>query len=1166
MNMAMRPVTLDDKYATNTGMAYITGIQALVRIALDRSRRDRKSGLNTGGFISGYRGSPLGGFDTELNRNPQLLEEHGIHFQPGVNEELGATAVMGSQKFDLVGQGGNYDGIFGIWYGKAPGVDRSGDALRQANISGTHRHGGVLALAGDDHLAKSSVLPQQSEYFFVHTEIPLFNPSDIQDVLDFGQHAFELSRYSGLWTAMICVSDTMDASAVVNLDPNRLKFRHPEMYDPRSNTDLNRGLYLKGRLEHEKIQREIRLPSVGHYVKANNLDGIRFGSSSPRLGIVATGKAYRDLRQALSLLGITEAMAKDIGLAIYKIAVSWPLEQTGIIELAKHTEKLLVVEHKRAFVEPQIKEILYHSDSGKRLPIWGKRTPTGENFLRDTLELTAEELVGALLQFLPEELTTQKMKDVEALIDRQQAWAGENHESAARIPYFCSGCPHSRSVKVPEGARSMPGIGCHAMSETAGLSSDGQIAMGNEGALWIGQAPFSKDKHIFVNIGDGTYFHSGILAIRQAVAANATMTYKILYNDAVAMTGGQLLDGKLTVPQLAKQLDAEGVRRIEILSERPHLYGGGPILGSQVKVRHRDELMEIQSELAEFQGVSAIIYDQTCATEKRRRRKRGEYENPGRRLFINERICEDCGDCSAQSNCLSIEPVETNFGRKRKINQSNCNMDFSCVKGFCPSFVWVEDVEFQRQEIDKTLLENLCNELSDARVADLDGTINLVIAGIGGMGVTTAAAILAMATHIDGNNASTLDMTGMAQKGGPVTSHVRFSASGVDIEGPRVPIAELDILVASDLLVAGNADSLSCINKDRTFIVANSKIAPTADFVMHQILPFDSARIQQTLKSSSRDSVFVDVAGIAESLLGDAIYTNLMLLGLAAQAGVLPVSTSAVENAIRLNGVSIELNLNAFRIGRILFENPDAIGKLLPQSEESVEMSLEERLNFLHNELAEYQNTSLANKFTELVNRVKIAENSNSSDPDSLARHVAENLYRVMAYKDEYEIARLYSDRAFKLRLQNQFANHGKLKVMLAPPFLNRLDAMTGRPEKREFGPWVFHMFNILKRFKFLRGTRFDPFGRTRERKAERELLQNYLIDIETILAQMETMPLDLLKDLAKLPSIVKGYGHIKHANLQIALNRRLEIQLELEKKLRHPDESEESVVLSAAE
>ncbi|MEP4033143.1 indolepyruvate ferredoxin oxidoreductase family protein [Roseibium polysiphoniae] len=1168
MNVHVPNVTLDDKYVATKGQVYLTGIQALVRLAFDRARLDRDAGLKTGGFISGYRGSPLGGYDTELTRAKRFMSANDIHFQPGVNEELGATAVWGSQKLKGHGKGSDYDGVFGIWYGKAPGVDRAGDALKQANASGTDRNGGVLALAGDDHLAKSSVLPGQSEFFFQHAEMPVLNPSDIQDVLDFGLHGLEMSRFAGLWSALICVADTMDASATINIDDARLNFIRPPMGDPRKDFSINRDLLLGNRLETERLLRDLRLPAAQAYVRANGIDRVGFGADRRvRLALVATGKAYRDLMQALDLLGIDETRAKALGLAVYKVGMAWPLDPEGVIDFGRGAERMLVVEHKRAFLEPQIKEAFYHVPEASRPEIWGKKRPNGAPFISDVLELSIAEIVQGLLGWLPEESVTDDMRAVAERMNKQVMWAQGHAERAARIPYFCSGCPHSTSTLVPEGARSMPGIGCHAMTELAGRSTDGQIQMGGEGVLWVGQKPFSKDAHVFANLGDGTYFHSGILAIRQAVAAKVPITYKILFNDAVAMTGGQPVDGQLTVPQITRQLEAEGVERIEVLSETPDLYGAWSDMASGARISHRDELMTVQKELQDFPGVSVIVYDQTCATEKRRRRKRGLMADPDKRLFINDRVCEGCGDCSVQSNCLSVEPLATPFGEKRQINQSSCNKDFSCVKGFCPSFVEIEGAALRKADKAEVDIDALVAAIPEPQLPDLERTRNMLVAGIGGMGVTTLSAILAMAAHIDGNQASTLDMTGLAQKGGPVTSHVRFAAGNRTIEGPKVPTASLDVLLASDMIVATNAEQLALASKEATSTFANTRVAPTAEFVMKQTLSFDEIRMDTALKEGSKAYLAMDAAGIAEKLLGDAIFANMTLVGMAYQSGALPVSAEAIEAAIKLNGTAAAANVQAFRAGRVLAGDPEAILSHLPKPASTAKKPLEAQIEDFFSELSTYQSAAYAQSYRDLVSRVKAADAAHGPGTLRLTETVAQQLYKVMAYKDEYEVARLYSDPAFKAKLLERFADPKKLKVHLAPPLIARnKDPKTGRPEKIAFGPWIFTAFKVLAGLKGLRGKWFDPFGQTDERKAERKLIETYRSDLEEVLRRIDGGNYGLLVKLARVPDLVRGFGPVKEANLAKAAEKRSELLEQLTRRSGNDDDGSEKDYLQAAE
>ncbi|WP_350334798.1 indolepyruvate ferredoxin oxidoreductase family protein [Coralliovum pocilloporae] len=1158
MNAFAKRITLDDKYARENGSVYLTGIQALVRVALDRARLDRLAGLHTGGFISGYRGSPLGGFDQQLEAAQAHLDELDIVFQPGVNEELGATAVWGSQKVGEAGAGSDYDGVFGIWYGKAPGVDRASDALKHANVSGSSAKGGALAICGDDHLAKSSTMTCQSEFALMDAEIPVLNPADLQDVLDYGLLGLELSRYSGLWVGLIALADTMDSSGIVSVDPERLAVNLPRAHhDPRLAAKQNRPVRLATRLENEVLVRELRLPAARAFVRANRLDAIRFGSDRPRFGIVATGKAYRDLRQALEVLGIGHARAVELGIGLYKVAMPWPLENVSFSNFARGLDRLMVVEHKRALMEPQIKDIAYHWSADERPQIWGKATPDGAPFMPSIRDLSVAELVPALLGFMPELARDDAIRSVAQRIEEQAVWADAHQDTAKRTPYFCSGCPHNSSTVVPEGARAMPGIGCHAMAELSGRVTDGLVAMGGEGVHWVGQAPFERDGHAFVNLGDGTYYHSGILAIRQSVAARVPVTYKVLFNDAVAMTGGQAHDGPLSVEQITRQVSAEGVEKICVVSEEPERFTGSSLLAPNVPVHDRDELALVQADCAAYPGVSVIIYDQTCAAEKRRRRKKGLHDDPPKRLFINPKVCEGCGDCTVQSNCVSLEPLETDHGTKRAINQSSCNKDYSCVKGFCPSFVWVDDAELKRSDKGDGLdIAALAADLPRIRERELKETVNLLITGIGGMGVTTVAAVLAMAAHVDGVNVSTLDMTGLAQKGGPVTSQIRFGGKGASIQGPRIPVASLDILLASDLLVAGSAETLMLLNDEKTVAVANGHVTPTAEFTIKQTLSFNEEKLSHTLREATRDLVLHDVAQVAERVLGDAIYTNMLLVGMAYQRGVLPLTLDAVEMAIRLNGAAIDRNIRAFHAGRVLFSRPEALLNEIPVREKPAEMGLDERIAFLGEELTGYQDEAYARRFRDVVERVRRMDEVQPHGGLRITGLVAENLYRLMAYKDEYEVARLYADPAFEEALSAQFSSRSKIRVMLAPPLLSPIDPVSGRPKKRAFGPWVFGAFRLLSRLKGLRGHWYDPFGHTAERKAERALIETYLSDVELILAELDgPVPYGLLAEIARVPDAIRGFGPVKEQVMEKAAKRRLTLLNRLEaERINHED------------
>jgi indolepyruvate ferredoxin oxidoreductase len=1137
MNAITREVTLDDKYVLERGPVFMTGIQALVRLPLDQIRRDRASGLDTAGYISGYRGSPLAGYDQQLEKAQRFLDSHNLVFQPGLNEEMAATAVWGSQKTGLSGTS-DYDGVFGIWYGKAPGVDRAADVLRHANASGTAAAGGVLAIAGDDHLAKSSSLPVQSEHAFIHAEIPVLNPSDLQDVLDYGLHGIAMSRYSGLWVALIALADTMDSSGVVDVDPTRLSIRRPiDHVDPRLEIELNTNLKLSTRHSTEVLTRSLRLPAAKAYVRANRLDRKAFGSDTPRFGIVTTGKAYRDLRQTLDLLGITEDVARDIGLAVYKVAMPWPLEPEAISEFARGLERLMVVEHKRPVIEPQLKELMFHWEADTRPAVYGKTRPDGQAFLPDVRECGPAEIAPALIDFLPKTARRPDMEEGAKRLAARQLWGAEHATDAQRPAYFCSGCPHNSSTVTPEGSRSMPGIGCHAMTEVADRTSEGLIAMGGEGAAWLGQFPFSKTKHMFVNLGDGTYYHSGILAIRAAVAAKSPITYKILYNDAVAMTGGQMHDGPLDVPQLLAQVKAEGVERIVLLSERPHLYSPSD-LPAGVPLKHRDELNETQEELAQFQGVSVIVFDQTCAAEKRRRRKKGTYEASTQRVFVNPRVCEGCGDCSVQSNCISVEPLATEFGEKRRINQSSCNTDFSCLKGFCPSFVTIEGAEPRKAAGADFDIAALAADLAEPETEIGTEPVNVLLTGIGGMGVTTTSAVIATAAHLDGLNASTLDMTGLAQKNGPVTSHVRLSGRDVAIEGPRIPLGALDVLLAADLVVAGGAETLSLCAPDRTRALLNTDVAPTAEFVLHQTQSFNAFRIARTLREAVADMDEAAFARLAEAVLGDAIFANMMLVGFAWQSGLLPLRRRAIEHAIRLNGAAVNANILAFAAGRLLSARPELFQSLLQPAVKPADMPLDERIDFLANELTAYQDAAYAARFLKTIETVRASEEALNPTDLKLTRQAAESLYKLMAYKDEYEVARLYSHPAFAAALKRQFADGGKVSVQLAPPLLSRTDPRTGRPAKRTFGPWIFPVFRMLTRLKGLRGTRFDPFGYTAERREERALVAEFEATLAALAAGLDAKKLGLAVEIARVPDMIRGYGPVKAANIEKAKKR----------------------------
>jgi indolepyruvate ferredoxin oxidoreductase len=1146
----VRPVRLSDKYALDTGRVYLTGIQALVRLPMDRVRLDRAAGLKTAGFVSGYRGSPLAGYDQQLMAAAADLAAHDVRFIPGVNEELAATAVWGSQKTVSSGRGSDFDGVFGIWYGKAPGVDRSSDVFKHANASGTARHGGVLAIAGDDHLAKSSTVACQSEFQLADCEIPVLEPADLQDVVDYGLLGLEMSRFSGLWVGMIALADTMDSSGVVDVSLARHVFRRPRAeFDPRARADVDRPMLLKHRLDNEVSVREIRLPAARAFARANGIDAQVFGASRPRIGFVASGKAYRDLRQAFELVGLDEAKARALGVAIFKVGMSWPLEPIAISTFARGIERLVVVEHKRALIETQIKELAYPWPEHQRPAIWGKTTPTGEPFFAAVRDLASADIVPALMAVVPglaEEPAARAAAD--RLVERAM-WAAGHGADARRSPYFCAGCPHNTSTRTPEGARSMAGIGCHAMTELAERTTDGLSAMGGEGVAWVGQAAFSRDGHVFANLGDGTWFHSGALAIRQAVVAGVNITYKILYNDAVAMTGGQKVDGgALTVGRLTRSLAAEGVAKIVVVADEWERHVGSPELAEGVSVRPRGDLLLVERELAATPGVTALVYDQTCAAEKRRRRKRGRMVDPPKRVYVNQRVCEDCGDCSKQSNCVAVEPVETAFGRKRRINQASCNKDFSCETGFCPSFVEVIGGRLKRegQRIDPAVLTA---GLPAPLPVPLERTLDLVIAGIGGMGVTTAAAVLAMAAHVDGLDVTTLDMTGLAQKGGPVTSHVRFARFGRPIEGPRVPTGALDVLIASDMLVAAGSDVLALASPTRTAVFADARLQPTAEFVLRQTQSFTAAGLAAILGAAARSFDRHPASDIAERLFGDTLEVNMVLIGAALQAGRLPISLGALETAVRLNGAAVEANLAAIALGRALVADPARLDGLLaaPARPDPASEPLDARIAFLADELVAWGGARVAADYRRTLQSIRGAETA-AGGGEAIARIVAEQLFRLTAIKDEWEVARLHADPAFAAELAATFEDVRQVRTVLAPPFLTRIDPATGRPKKVSFGPWIRPALGLMAKLRVLRGTIFDPFGHTAERREERRLRDLYRADVATIAARLADGTIDrtALAAFAAWPREVRGYGPIKDAAMAAAVTRRAALSARL--------------------
>jgi len=1154
-------VSLDDKYTLDRGRVFLTGTQALIRLLLLQRERDRRAGLNTAGFVSGYRGSPLGGLDQSLWRAQKHLESHHVKFQPGVNEDLAATALWGTQQVGLF-PGARYDGVFGMWYGKGPGVDRCGDVFKHANSAGTAKHGGVLVLAGDDHAAKSSTLAHQSEHILKACCIPVLNPANVQDYLDFGLHGYAMSRFSGLWIGFKCVTDVVESGASVIVDPERVQAKLPADFAmPPGGLNIR---WPDGFLEQEARLLDYKVYAALAYARANALDRVVWDSPNARLGIVTTGKSFGDTLQALADLGIDERVARDIGLRLYKVAMSWPLEPQGARRFAKGLEEILVIEEKRQLIEYQIKEELYTWEAGKRAPRvvgkfddngeWSRAEgqPAGTWLLPAHYEHNPAIVARAIAQRLQKlgiaERLGAQFRERLAFLDFKQKALERPRVTAVRQPYFCSGCPHNTSTRVPEGSRATAGIGCHFMAVWMDRNTSTFTHMGAEGTPWIGQAPFTDEKHIFANLGDGTYFHSGLMAIRAAVAAKVNMTYKILYNDAVAMTGGQHHDGPLDPAMISRQIAAEGVKPIAIVTDEPEKYPAGVNWAPGVTIRHRDELDEVQRWLREQPGVSALIYDQTCASEKRRRRKRGAYPDPAKRVVINEMVCEGCGDCSEKSNCLSVEPLETEFGRKRTINQSTCNKDYSCVKGFCPSFVTVEGGQLKRGRRAAQSGDEQFPPLPEAAPAALEEPCGVLVTGIGGTGVITIGQILGMAAHLEGKGVSVLDMSGLAQKYGAVMSHVRIAARPEDVHVARLGTGDARLVVGCDLVVSASGDALDKMNAGRTRAVVNATTTPTAAFVKNPDWRLPGADLQQDILDAcgGKGVEFVPAAEIATALMGDSIATNMFMLGYAWQKGWVPLGREAIERAIELNGVAVDFNRKSFLWGRRAAVDLERVRRIAQPADVvaiggHISRNLDELVARRVQHLTGYQNAAYAARYRALVERVRAAEQARAGGTN-LAEAVARYYAKLLAYKDEYEVARLYAEGGFAKRIESMFEGDFKVKYHLAPPLLARPDPRTGEPKKMQFGPWMAPAFRLLAKLRFLRGTALDFFGRTDERRMERALIGEYEKTVEALLEGLNAGNHALAVEIASLPEHIRGFGHIKAKSVDTARRKQAEL------------------------
>jgi indolepyruvate ferredoxin oxidoreductase len=1127
--MTSPPISLDDKYTQKSGHIYLSGTQALVRLPLVQRRRDIELGLNTSGFISGYRGSPLAGYDIELTRAQDHLDRHDIHFQPGLNEDLAATSIWGTQQLHLTDHK-TRDGVFGIWYGKGPGVDRSMDVLRHANISGTDPKGGVLCIAGDDHGAKSSSVAHQSDHNFMSAFMPFLYPSGVHEFVEYGLLGLAMSRYSGCWVGFKAVGDTVESSATIDLAREARQIIMPQDFAMPPG-----GLSIRWpdawREQDWRLQRYKGFAAI-QFARANQIDRTIWDSPNPRFGIITSGKSYQDVRQALHEMDIDEERARDIGLRLYKVGMPWPLEPEGVRQFCTGLEEVLVVEEKREMIEHQLKWQLFNWQPEVRPRVVGKHDEHNNWLLPPENELSVGQIAHVIAERMARLYDSQKIRSKLAYFKDRETKLSAYAAPLRRTPYFCSGCPHNTSTKVPSGSRALAGIGCHIMAMNMDRSTETFTHMGGEGVPWIGQSPFTDETHIFANLGDGTYQHSGLLAIRAAVSAGVNITYKILYNDAVAMTGGQPVEGDLSVPDIVDQVLAEGVRRVAVVAEEPEAYAR-VTLPKSVDVLDRSDFPALQREFREIEGCTIIVYDQVCAAEKRRRRKRGLLPEPDTRVFINAQVCEGCGDCSVQSNCLSIEPLETEFGRKRVINQSTCNKDYSCVQGFCPSFVTLEGATLAKPK-DLGALVGV-DPLPDPVTAPLDHDYNILVTGIGGTGVLTIGAVLGMAAHIEGKESLIADMTGMAQKGGAVMSHVRIGRVLDTLRSPRVVTGGADLLLACDSVVASSPEAIDTLNPDRTIAIVNTDLTPVSEFVRHKNLDFHGGDVLGAIRANTRDTgmAVLPAAAATTAVTGDTIMTNMTMLGYAVQRGLIPISLGSIDQAIRLNGVAVDANLRAIRLGRSLAVDDGLANRILRPGQEPVQPpTLDHLIDRNVMLLKAYQNKFYAQRYLDLVTKTRNAEIAAGFKDQELTRAVATYAAKLMAYKDEYEVARLYTDGEFALSLKRQFDGNPKLKVHLAPPLMTRVDPATGRPKKRAFGRWVLTLFKALARLKGLRGTRFDPFGYTEERTLERRLVREYEARVDEMLETVTTGQYDLAVDILSLPDKIRGFGPVKLENI----------------------------------
>ncbi len=1109
-----------DRYRRESGRVFLTGTQALVRIALMQRALDHAAGLNTAGFISGYRGSPLGAVDQELWRAKPFLEENNIEFLPAVNEDLAATAILGSQQVETDPHK-TVDGVFGIWYGKGPGVDRAGDALKHGNAYGSSPRGGVLVVAGDDHGCVSSSMPHQSDVAFLTFMMPHLNPANVAEYLEFGLYGIALSRFSGMWVGFKAISETVESGMSLELPPYP-QFVIPEFEAPPGGLhyrwpDLP-GMQIEERLEYKKA-------ATLAFAGANPIDRKIFDVPNARYGIVTTGKAHLDLMEALRLLGIDRKEARRIGLDVYKVGMVWPLEHHGALDFVHGKQEVLVIEEKRGIIESWFKEYFYDYPGRKPERMVGKYDEKEQRLVPWVGELSPIQLAGIVARRLDAEFPGLALT---ARADKLKVDTSDiiNVEGATRMPYFCSGCPHNTSTKVPEGSEALAGIGCHFMASWMGRKTEGLIQMGGEGVNWISRSKFNGGRHVFQNLGDGTWYHSGSTAIRQAVAAGTNITFKILFNDAVAMTGGQPVDGPISVAGIAHSVRAEGVDRIALVSDEPESFHARDFPPGTT-ISHRRELDAVQRELRDIPGVTVLIYAQACATEKRRRRKRGKLEDPKKFVVINDLVCEGCGDCSVESNCLSIVPKETPFGRKRQIDQNSCNKDYSCVNGFCPSFVTVEGGELRRRQgvnAENMLGQHLAR-LPEPAFPALDNGFDLLVTGVGGTGVVTVGQLVTMAAHLEGKGASVLDFMGFAQKFGTVVSFLRLAAHPRDVNQVRIEQASADALIGCDIVVSSSPRASSRFRKGHTRTMLNVAEMPTADFVRFRDASLRiKDRVEAIRSVVGADNVnTLDANSLAEKLLGNTIYANVLLLGAAWQQGLVPVGHDALMRAIELNGVEVDRNKQAFGWGRLAVASPEHVSKLIDGDQAPNAASLEDVIRRRAEFLVGYQDQALSDRYLALVQRVR-----ESAGDDRLTDAVARSYFKLLSYKDEYEVARLHTQTGFIESVREAYGDSAKLRFHMAPPLMARKKDARGRPYKKEFGAWLMVPMRILARLRKLRGTPFDVFGMTAERRMERALITEFEDVVDRLLDGLKDDNVDQAIEVTASFMDIRGYGPVK--------------------------------------